>query len=81
MAASFSRTLGQPVGYNAVFPEVFRSFGFPGADDLGNMFHFYHDFAAEFAAVRDVNVSRSLNPSLQTFDQWLAHHKALIPLE
>jgi hypothetical protein len=32
-------------------------------------------------AARSVDVARSLNPSLQTFDQWLAANKARIPLE
>jgi uncharacterized protein YbjT (DUF2867 family) len=80
MAASFSKALGQPVAYNAVPPDVFRSFGFPGADDLGNMFQFNRDFSAEFTGARNLNVSRSLNPSLQTFDEWLAQNKARIPL-
>ena len=33
MAASFARALGREVAYNAVPPEVYRSFGFPGAED------------------------------------------------
>src|SRR3954471_12286839 len=33
MASSLTRALGQEVRYNAVPPDVFRSFGFPGADD------------------------------------------------
>ncbi|MCU0333331.1 MAG: NmrA/HSCARG family protein, partial [Ignavibacteriaceae bacterium] len=35
MADSFTKALGQEVVYNAVPFDVFRSFGFPGADDLG----------------------------------------------
>jgi len=69
------------VSYNAVSPATYRSFGFPGADDLGNMFQFNSDFATEFCAARDLQVSRALNPSLQTFDAWLAANKARIPLE
>src|SRR5262249_48127557 len=34
MAAELGKALGQEVVYNAVTPSVFRSFGFPGADDL-----------------------------------------------
>jgi hypothetical protein len=64
-----------------VSPEVFRSFGFPGAEDLGNMFQFNHDFEHVFCAVRNISVSRALNPSLQTFETWLARNKASIPLE
>jgi len=72
MAASLSRALGRHVRYNAVPFDVYRSLGFPGADDMGNMFQFKHDFNAEFCGARDLGLSRSLNPRLQRFDQWLA---------
>ena len=75
MAAAFSRALGQEVRYNDVPPEVYRSFGFPGADDLGNMFQFKRDFQEAFRGARDTTFSRALNPSLQTFDEWLARNK------
>jgi uncharacterized protein YbjT (DUF2867 family) len=80
MAASFARALGQPVGYNAVTPAAFRAFGFPGAEDLGNMFQFYTEFADYFMGARPLAVARSLNPSLLTFDAWLAANKDQIPL-
>jgi uncharacterized protein YbjT (DUF2867 family) len=75
MAAALSRALGRPVRYNEVTPEEYRGFGFPGADDVGNMFQVYRDFEKEIGGLRDVNVSRSLNPELQTFEQWLAKNK------
>jgi uncharacterized protein YbjT (DUF2867 family) len=81
MAAAFTTALGQPVGYNAVPPEVYRGFGFPGADDLGNMFQYKHDFNDAFCSVRDVDATRALNPSLLSFDAWLAKVKDRIPLE
>lgn len=81
MAASFSKALGQEVRYNAVPPDVYRSFGFPGADDLGNMFQYKHDFNEEYVADRDVEETRRLNPDLQTFEQWLAAHKDQISIE
>ena len=81
MAAAFSRVLGKEVGYNAVPPEVYRSFGFPGAEDLGNMFQFKRDFAEYFCGARNLGVARSLNPSLQTFEQWLGENKNRIPLQ
>jgi uncharacterized protein YbjT (DUF2867 family) len=80
MAGALTRALGQEVRYNSVPPEVYRSFGFPGADDLGNMFQFKRDFNEYFCGVRNLAFSRSLNPELQTFDQWLAVHKDQIPL-
>ncbi len=81
MAASLTKALGTNVRYNDVDPEVYRGFGFPGADDLGNMFQFKRDFEKDFSGARDPGFARSLNPALQTFDQWLAKHKSQIPLE
>jgi len=80
MAAAFSKALGQEVRYNAVPPEVYRGFGFPGAEDLGNMFQFKRDFEEYFCGARDLRFSRSINPALQTFETWLAANKAQIPL-
>lgn len=81
MAAGFSRALGEEVRYNDVPADVYRSFGFPGADDMGNMFQFKRDFNEEYCAARDLAESRRLNPTLQTFDQWLEKNKAKIPLD
>ena len=80
MAASLTKALGREVRYNAVTPEVYRSFGFPGADDVGNMFQFKRDFNDYYRGARDIGFSRSLNPTLQTYDQWLAKHAREIPL-
>jgi uncharacterized protein YbjT (DUF2867 family) len=80
MAASLSAALGNPVVYNAVPPEVYRGLGFPGAEDLGNMFQFKRDFEKEFCAARNPEAARRLNPRLQTFDQWLAANAGRIPL-
>jgi uncharacterized protein YbjT (DUF2867 family) len=81
MAAGLTKALGQEVRYNDVPPEVYRSFGFPGADDLGNMFQYKRDFNAEFCRPRDVAATRKLNPELQSFEQWLARNKSRIPLD
>jgi hypothetical protein len=69
------------VRYNGVSPEVYRGFGFPGADDLGNMFQFMRDFNEAFCGARDLEVARSLHPALQTFDRWLASNEGRIPVE
>jgi len=81
MAAALTKAVGQEVVYNAVPAAVYRSFGFPGAEDLGNMFQFKHDFEEMFCGARDLALSRKLNPALQTFDAWLARNKSRIPLE
>ena len=81
MAAALTRALKQEVRYNEVSPDAYRAFGFPGADDLGNMFQFYRDFEADALTVRNVEVSRELNPALQDFDTWLAKNGNDIPLD
>ena len=81
MASALARALANPVIYNAVPFEAYRKFGFSGAEDFGNMFQFKHYFNSEFRRARDLSLSRSLNPSLQTFDQWLAQNKSRIPLD
>ncbi len=80
MAAALTKALGQEVRYNEVPPEVYRGFGFPGAEDLGNMFQFKRDFEEYFCGARDLKVSRALNPRLQTFEAWLDQNKSRIPL-
>ncbi len=80
MAAALSKALGQPVRYDAIEPDVYRRLGFPGAEDLGNMFQFKRDFEAEFCGARDPATARSLNPKLQSFSDWLARHEDEIPL-
>lgn len=76
MASSFAKVLGQDVAYNAVPPEVYRSFDFPGADDLGNMFQFKRDFEVQFCGARDIEHTREINPEVQSFDTWLEQNKA-----
>jgi uncharacterized protein YbjT (DUF2867 family) len=80
MAAKLSKALGQEVHYNDVPPEVYRKFGFPGAEDIGNMFQFKRDFQEVFCGPRDPQTARGLNPDLQTFDMWLVSNKTRIPL-
>jgi uncharacterized protein YbjT (DUF2867 family) len=80
MAEKLSKGLGIKCTYNAVTPDVYRSFGFPGADDLGNMFQFYADFEDDFVGARSLDFARSLNPKLQNFDQWLAKNKSKLAL-
>ena len=81
MAADMSKALGKDVAYNVVTPEAYRGFGFPGADDLGNMFQYYTEFEQEFAGARSLETSRSLNPALLDFKSWLAKYRDRIPVE
>jgi hypothetical protein len=44
------------------------------------MFQFKRDFEDYYCGIRKLDVSRALNPALQTFDAWLVQNKARIPL-
>jgi len=81
MAAGLTKALGREVRYQNVTPEAYRGFGFPGAEDLGNMFQFKQEFEEAYCARRDPKVARELNPELQTFEVWLERNKNRIPLE
>ena len=81
MAAALSDALGQDVGYQAVPFDVYRGLDFPGAQDLGNMFQFKHDFEEYYCGRRDLSTARRLNPALQTFAEWLSVNKDRIPIE
>jgi uncharacterized protein YbjT (DUF2867 family) len=80
LAAALTDALGEEVRYNDVPPDVYRGFGFPGADDVGNMFHWQRDFADEYGGIRDVDLARSLDPELQSFRDWLAEKGNQIPI-
>ena len=80
IAAAFTKALGEEVRYNDVPADVFRSFGFPGADDVGNMFQFKRDFNDAYVGARSLEFSRSLNPELQTLDAWLAANVSRVPI-
>jgi uncharacterized protein YbjT (DUF2867 family) len=75
MADALTKALGEPVAYQAVPFDVYRKLGFPGADDLGNMFQYKHDFEREFCAARDPGVARGLHAGTQTFAAWLSTHE------
>jgi uncharacterized protein YbjT (DUF2867 family) len=76
MCDKISKGLGiGNIQYNAVEPDAYRGFGFPGADELGNMFQIYRDFEGQVLALRNQQATKQLNPQLNTFDSWLAKNK------
>ncbi|HAH25810.1 MAG TPA: nucleoside-diphosphate sugar epimerase [Prolixibacteraceae bacterium] len=81
MAKVLTKTLGKEVTYNEITPDQFRSQGFPGADDLGNMFQFYRDFEDVFDHTRDVKFARELDPELKSFEIWARENAERIPVE
>ena len=80
MAAKFGRALGRKVEFQDVPFDVYRGLGFPGAEDLGNMFEFQAILGDKFLGSRDARLSRTLNPTLQTFDAWLAANAGRVPI-
>jgi uncharacterized protein YbjT (DUF2867 family) len=80
MAAELGAALGEEVAYHAISPADYRALGFPGAEDLGNMFQFKQEFESDFCGARDPAVARALNPELQDFRTWLERNKARIPI-
>lgn len=81
MGDKLSRALGiGPIRYHAVDADAYRAFGFPGADEMGNMFQVYRDFEKEVTGARAPELARKLNPAMLTFDQFLAKYKDKIPL-
>jgi uncharacterized protein YbjT (DUF2867 family) len=81
MANGLTEALGREVLYNEVSPETYRSFGFDGADDLGNMFQVKRDFADWYCGNRDLELSRRLNPELMTYKDWLSNYAHQIPVD
>ena len=79
-AAAFTRHLGVPVSFYDIPFDDYRALGFPGADDMGNMFEHHAILGEEFRRNRSPEVARSLNPELQSFDTWLAANAARVPL-
>ncbi len=72
MAAKLGAALGRKVNFYGMPFDDYRAMGFPGAEDLGNMFQFQAILGDEFQRDRDPELSRALNPELLTFDAWLA---------
>ena len=80
MAEKSSGALGIKCTFSPMSPEAYRNLGFPGADDLGNMFQIFDEFEPAYRASRSVEAARALSPSLMDFDTWLAKYKHKIPL-
>jgi uncharacterized protein YbjT (DUF2867 family) len=80
MAAKMARALRRNVRFQDVPFDVYRGLGFPGADDLGNMFQFQAIRGDAFLRDRDPALSRALDPELQSFDAWLTANAARIPI-
>ncbi|MBI5326491.1 MAG: NmrA/HSCARG family protein [Ignavibacteriae bacterium] len=81
LASAFTEAMGQEVKYNSVPADIYRTFGFPGADEMGNMFQFKADFNDYYCKSRSIELAKELNPELQDFKTWLNKNKSMIPVE
>lgn len=71
-AESMSRNTGADIRYTYIPRETFAAFGFPGAEDLADMFEYYRLHIPSRA--KDIEPSRALAPNLQSFDTWMARN-------
>lgn len=72
-AEIMSRVSGMPVRYGHVPREEFAAYGFPGAEDLADMFEFYRTRVPERRA--DLARTREIYPRTQGFEEWLVRHR------
>ena len=76
MGQKLSKGLGLPsIYYHAAGADEYRGYGFPGADEMGNMFQVYRDFEKQVLGARSADTARSLNPALQNFDTFVSKNK------
>ena len=64
LAFGLSQVYGEPVRYQSLPLEIFRSLPFPGIDVAANMIQYVAEANTEYCRPRDVRLARLLNPSL-----------------
>ncbi len=79
LAAGFTEALAEEVRYAPLTFDAYRGLGFPGADDVGNMFQFIHDFHDVFRRTRHPELARRLHAGLLSFRDWLTVNGRSIP--
>jgi len=75
LAQQFSQTLGVQVSPVSISREVYKTFGFPGVEDIANMFAFYE--TNEFLKSRSVEETNRISAPAKflTFEEWLQENK------
>ena len=80
MAGHLGAVLGEPVRHASMPFAEYAALGFPGADDLANMYQYMYEFNEAFCAARPVDATRDLHPGVSTFRQWLEQNvRHLLP--
>lgn len=72
-AATLTRILGYPVQYDYIPRDIYASFGFPGAEELANMFEVQRLYIP--TRQLDLIESYGLNPAMQSFEHWVTKNK------
>lgn len=78
LAAGLSDVAGEPVRYHDVPLAAVRAAPVPGAAAVANMFQIITEANEDYCAHYDVALTRSLNPRLQTFAEWLGANRQRI---
>lgn len=71
-AEAMSRAAGAEIRYAYVPRETFAALGFPGAEDLADMFEYYRLHIPSRKA--DIETCRAIAPELQSFEGWIARN-------
>jgi uncharacterized protein YbjT (DUF2867 family) len=72
-AAIMSKVLNMDICYNYIERDVYAASGFPGAEELANMFEVQRLYITSRQA--DLLESLALNPAMQSFEDWVTKHK------
>jgi uncharacterized protein YbjT (DUF2867 family) len=72
-AETMSEVFGEKVIYDYIPREIYASFGFPGAEELANMFECQRLYIP--GRQRDMEESYKLNPKMQNLETWLKRNK------
>ena len=79
IADIFTKVTGKEVVYNKLPWNIFASFGFPGADDLANMFRFFDENVKGFLSSREVSEDMTKKMGgTYNFEEWLTENKAIL---
>lgn len=71
VAQILSNVVGKKYEYVAIPAEAFATFGFPGAEDLADMFRWF----CHPKFHRDVELTKKLYPGVKAFKKWAEENK------
>jgi uncharacterized protein YbjT (DUF2867 family) len=71
-AEVMSQATGKTIRYGHIPRETFAAFGFPGAEDLADMFEYYRVHIPSRA--EDIKAGLAIAPDLQSFETWMTRN-------